>query len=131
MTDLDAIQARAAIRPGAFITALRCIPDGEIRHGCVISDGAQTKGALRAAWELIYRDVPTLLAEVRELRQQLAALQDGGRRTCPVCGERFTVTKAGKMRSHSGDVYQGGWRQQCEGTGQLPSEAVTYPGGET
>ena len=86
---------------------------------------------LTSVWASVGQHVPRLLAEVRELRQQLAALQDDGRRTCPVCGDRFMVTKAGKMRHHNGDQYVGGWRTQCEGTGQLPSEAVTHSGGET
>jgi hypothetical protein len=71
--DLDAITARAAIRPGALLTALRCIPGGEIRHGCVISDGGKTKDAIRAAYHVVHKDVPALVAEVRRLQAKIDA----------------------------------------------------------
>lgn len=49
------------------------------------------------------------------------------RGVCPVCGEERQVTKAGGMRDHRGDMYVGGWRQQCEGVGQPPKSVVADP----
>lgn len=41
--------------------------------------------------------------------------------TCPVCERSdVTVTRKGKMRHHKGDLWVGGWRQMCTGTGQPP-----------
>ena len=34
----------------AVLAALRSIPDGEIRNGCVVHDGAQVRERLRSAW---------------------------------------------------------------------------------
>lgn len=33
-----------------MLAALRCVPDGEIRNGCVIHDGATVRERLRQAW---------------------------------------------------------------------------------
>lgn len=66
--DLDVIRERAAIRPGALLAALRCVPNGEFFHGCVVSDGTRTKDAIRAAFHVVHRDVPALIAEVERLR---------------------------------------------------------------
>lgn len=83
--DLDAIKARAAIRPGALLAALRCVPDGEIRHGCVISDGQRTKDAIRTAYHVVHKDTPALIAEVERLREHVRILEcavDGCRISC-------------------------------------------------
>lgn len=46
---------------------------------------------------------------------------------CPVCGEERQITKAGGMRDHRGDMWVGGWRQQCGGIGQPPKAVVADP----
>lgn len=43
---------------------------------------------------------------------------------CAVCGRVRTLTAAGVMRVHLGDVYSGRWRQVCAGTGMSPSSIV-------
>lgn len=57
------VAARAAVRVErerikrsltlAMLRALRSIPDGEIRNGCVVMDGQQVKDRLRAAYQAI------------------------------------------------------------------------------
>ncbi|MEO3929258.1 hypothetical protein ABGB07_36215 [Micromonosporaceae bacterium B7E4] len=42
----------------AVLAALRSIPDGEIRNGCVVHDGAKVRERLRSAWLAIDRDGP-------------------------------------------------------------------------
>ncbi len=37
----------------AVLAAIRCIPDGEIRNGCVVQDGRQVRERLRSAWKAI------------------------------------------------------------------------------
>lgn len=45
--------------------------------------------------------------------------------TCPVCERTdVTVTKKGGMRWHLGDVWVGGRRQMCRGTGKPPRAAT-------
>ncbi len=39
---------------------------------------------------------------------------------CPVCSEERSVTAAGNVREHSGDIWVGGYRQVCLGSGQPP-----------
>jgi len=42
----------------AVLKAVRSIPDGEIRNGCVIHDGAKVREGLRQAWLAIADDLP-------------------------------------------------------------------------
>lgn len=37
----------------ALLAATRCIPDGEIRDGCVVSDGATVRRRLKSAYAAI------------------------------------------------------------------------------
>ncbi len=46
---------------------------------------------------------------------------------CPECGEERQLTKAGVMRDHRGDIWVGGWRQQCDGVGKPPSALAADP----
>lgn len=47
-------------------------------------------------------------------------MADYGYGNCPKCVGTFKLTKAGVMRHHLGDVYEGRWRQMCSGVGQPP-----------
>ena len=47
-------------------------------------------------------------------------MADYGYGNCPKCVGTFKLTKAGVMRHHLGDVYDGRWRQMCSGVGQPP-----------
>lgn len=70
--DLDAIEERATIAaPSRLRTAMGCIPNGQIRQGCILSDGDTIRAAIRAAAKLVFKDVPALVAEVRRLRAEL------------------------------------------------------------
>lgn len=46
-----------------------------------------------------------------------------GRATCYACGREFNLTKKGKIRSHSGDIWIGSHRQICAGSGNAPTRA--------
>lgn len=55
---------RAALIP-ALLAAVRCIPDGEIRSGCVVNDGATVRQRLKAAyWEAIGEELPAVEVSV-------------------------------------------------------------------
>ncbi|HEX6968921.1 MAG TPA: hypothetical protein VF174_08965 [Micromonosporaceae bacterium] len=43
---------------------------------------------------------------------------------CAECDRSITLTKAGVMRDHVGDVWISGYRQQCKGVGQPPVEVL-------
>lgn len=43
---------------------------------------------------------------------------------CAECDRSITLTKAGVMRDHVGDIWISGYRQQCKGVGQPPSEVL-------
>lgn len=46
----EAIQRMLAL---PLLHAIRCIPDRQIRRGCVVSDGTRVREELRAAWQSI------------------------------------------------------------------------------
>jgi hypothetical protein len=48
---------------------------------------------------------------------------------CPVCTGDFTVTKAGVMRWHCGDYWNGRFRLMCAGVGQPPQPVWEHPSG--
>jgi hypothetical protein len=49
---------------------------------------------------------------------------------CPVCTGAFVVTKAGVMRWHLGDYWNGRFRQMCAGVGQAPKPTSEVTSGK-
>jgi hypothetical protein len=47
-----------------------------------------------------------------------------GRAACPICGDKFSLTKRGVLRYHLGDIAIGRFRQVCKGVGQPPKVAA-------
>jgi len=41
--------------------------------------------------------------------------------TCPICARNLQLRLDGTLRHHLGDVYDGRWRQVCDGVGQPPT----------
>ncbi|NUQ98290.1 MAG: hypothetical protein HOY79_17660 [Streptomyces sp.] len=67
--------------------------------------------------------VAELEAENARMREEPAA--NDAIPECPACGRTdVTLTKTGRMRSHSGDIWIGGFRQICKGVGELPKLAA-------
>lgn len=75
-------------------------------------------------WPQSHRD------SVRELSSFLANAIEGlasvveaapRRGECATCGRVMQLTKDGLLRHHNGDVWDGGWRQVCDGTGKPPA----------
>jgi hypothetical protein len=75
MVEAVAAAERARIQTSlapALLAAFRCIPDGEIRNGCVINDGAQVRERLRVAWRGI-TDEPEAAAAADRLIDDVLA----------------------------------------------------------
>lgn len=54
------------------------------------------------------------------IEELVNAVAESPRGRCGVCERHIALTKNGVLRQHNGDVWDGQWRQMCEGTGQLP-----------
>ena len=66
-------------------------------------------------------DAETPAAIVRAMRE-LGWREPIKRHVCPVCKrDDVSITKSGVMRHHSGDIWEGGWRQVCRGAGLPPA----------
>jgi hypothetical protein len=68
------------------------------------------------------RDLSSFLADAIE-NLAFAVVREPRKGTCQTCGRVMTLTKSGVLRHHNGDMYVAGWRQVCEGVGELPAEA--------
>jgi hypothetical protein len=55
------------------------------------------------------------------IEELAAAVEEAPRGRCGTCDRSIGLTKSGVLRQHNGDIYVDGWRQMCEGTGELPA----------
>lgn len=74
--DVEAIRARVgAFTPGVVMNGARVLgglSDDDVSHGCVRGSSERTAEAVRNAACIQFKDVPALIAEVEQLRAQLA-----------------------------------------------------------
>lgn len=69
------------------------------------------------------RALSSFLADAIEaLAVEVEASPRGMRGRCGECDRSISLTKAGVLRHHNGDIYKGGWRQVCAGVGTQPVE---------
>lgn len=103
-------------RPGVIETVHEYVGPDAVAHDLLEHD-----------LEQVVAEHAALLAEVEKLRAERSSRAATGDAPpeCPVCERTdVTLTKAGRMRSHSGDIWIGGFRQICKGVGELPRHAA-------
>ena len=65
----DLIAEARRIVPGVALSVQDLIPDGEARHGCIISDGAAVKEGVVSAFKAMYRLADALESTTARLRE--------------------------------------------------------------
>lgn len=111
---------RLAHAVGLLRERVRAVPDreGKIRAQVAVESPLDNRWG-PSEYGLTFGDLDELHRMIEAATAREAAVKPRG--ICPGCGrDDVTLTKAGTMRQHSGDVFVGRWRQTCEGTGKPP-----------